>query len=110
MKAWIVSDGKRESRLYAVVFAETVGKVLRYTHSRLKEWIDLDFTGLRVTRCKALDEAYRGEPEMDWFNMDDREAMIKHVGFNDGLNWDIENSQGNWHGSDPEAERVEVYV
>ena len=80
MKAWIVSDRKRESRIYAVVFAETAGKVLRCTHLRLKEWIDLDFTGLRVTRCKALDEYYRGEPEMDWFNMDDREAMIKPVG------------------------------
>ena len=48
MKAWIVSDGKRESRLYAVVFAETVGKALRYTHSRLKEWIDLDLSLIHI--------------------------------------------------------------
>ena len=40
------------------------------------EWIDV-----RVIRAPALDGAYRGLWEMDWFNAEDRVALVRDANF-----------------------------
>ena len=63
-----------------VVFAETRGKAKALAlHTDAFE--DSEYTDVRVSRRPALDRYYRGLPEMDWFNADDRIAMVREAGF-----------------------------
>lgn len=87
MKAYIISDRNGDSGVFMVVFAETRGKALGYA-VHIDEWCDWGFTGLRATRCGALDQYYRGEPEMDWYNDDDRVAMVRYGGFHCSYEYD----------------------
>ncbi len=80
MKAYIASDRNGDSPVSTVVFAETAGKARAYVAGS-DCFEDYTFTEIRVNRCKALDGFYRGKPEMDWLDMDDRVAMVKHAGF-----------------------------
>ena len=79
MKAWIVDD-PIEAASAAVVFAETRGqaKVLAQSTDACE---DMDFTDIRAVRAPELDQFYRGKSEMDWFDPDDRVAMVKYGGF-----------------------------
>lgn len=78
-KAWIV----REQREFmaSVVFAETRGKaksVALYTNA----CEGADFMSIEVRRAKEADKYYKpGKRELDWFNAEDRIAMVKDCGF-----------------------------
>lgn len=79
MKAWIVDD-PIDASTAAVVFAETRGqaKVLAQSTDACE---DMEFKDIRAVRAPELDQFYRGKPQMDWFDPDDRVAMVKYGGF-----------------------------
>lgn len=79
MKAWIVDD-PIEAASAAVVFAETRGqaKVLAQSTDACE---DMAFTDIRAVRAPKLDRFYKGKSEMDWFDHDDRIAMVQYGGF-----------------------------
>lgn len=79
MKAWLVRE--KDEFHATVVFAETRGKARSLaTHTEACE--DASFLDIEVSRCKAADKYYReGKSEMDWYNADDRIAMVKECGF-----------------------------
>lgn len=80
MKAYIASDRNQETGYSTVVFAETAGQAKAYAaHSDMFE--DYGFTEMRVSRCKELDGYYKGKPEMDWMNDDDRVAMVRYANY-----------------------------
>lgn len=92
-KAYSASDRNGDNSI--VVFAETAGQAKAYAaHSEMFD--EYDFTEIRVNRCKALDRFYRGKPEMDWMNDNDRVAMVRYANY--------ECSCEVWH---PECERGE---
>ena len=75
-----------------VIFAETAGKA-RYI-AIMSDTIgeDLTFKDIYVRRVPALDGAYRGRKEMDWYDPEDRLAMVKIAGFycdEDGFDPDL---------------------
>lgn len=78
MKAWAVTD--RNDPLYTnIVFAETRGAAMSV--ARLYPACeDLEFTEVRAVRVPELDRFYRGIPAMDWYNTDDRIAMVRYGG------------------------------
>ena len=80
MKAYVISDRNGDSGYAMVVFAETRGKALAYAVNE-DEWCDWGFTGLRATRAPELDSYYHGNTEMDWYDDDDRMAMVRYAGF-----------------------------
>ena len=78
-KAWIVQEkGEFEA---SVVFAETRGKAKSMAlHTDACE--DADFMSIEVRRLKEADKYYKpGKRELDWFNTEDRIAMVKDCGF-----------------------------
>lgn len=75
MKAYTVQD-RRDPMYSTVVFAETPGKA-RAIAQHTDTCEDLDFTDIRALRKPALDQLYRGKPEMDWDNAGDRIAMVR---------------------------------
>ena len=78
-KAWIVQEkGEFEA---SVVFAETRGKAKSMAlHTDACE--DADFMSIEVRRAKEADKYYKpGKRELDWFNKDDRIALVKDCGF-----------------------------
>lgn len=80
-KAYIVTDANGGSGTSLVVFAETYGKAKAYAATS-EELCDYGgYTEMRARRCKALDGFYRGEPEMDWQDTEDRIAMVRYAGF-----------------------------
>ena len=79
MKAYTVED--RYNPLFStVVFAETRGKAkVIAQHTDTCE--DLDFVDIRAVRRPTLDKFYKGKPEMDWCDEEDRMAMVKYAGY-----------------------------
>ena len=59
-----------------VVFAETAGKA-RAIAQHTDACEDCDFIDIRALRVPVLDPYYKGKPEMDWYDMEDRVAMVK---------------------------------
>ena len=80
MKAWIASDRNGNEGLSLVVFANTAGLAKAYT-ARTDIFCDYGFTGIRVNRCKALDQFYNGKVEMDWRDPEERIAMVRYANF-----------------------------
>ncbi len=80
MKAYITSDRNGDEGMSLVVFAETAGRAKAYTVGK-DEFCDYGFTGIRANRCRLLDKFYKGKPEMDWFDPDDRVAMVQYANF-----------------------------
>ena len=77
MKAWRAEDKYNSEGYATVVFAETASKAkLAALCSDACE--DAAYTDIRVRRIKDLDAAYRGLTEMDWYNADDRVALVEH--------------------------------
>ena len=80
MKAYIVSDRNGDKGTCLVVFTETAGKAKAYgAHS--EEFCDYGFTGIRANRCRELDRFYKGRSEMDWYDDEDRAAMVQYANF-----------------------------
>lgn len=79
MKAWLVRD--KDAYLATVVFAETRGKARAIAiHTDACE--DCDFCDIEVHRLPKADKYYKdGKMEMDWFNRQDRIALVKECGF-----------------------------
>lgn len=78
-KAWIVREiGEFEA---AVVFAETRGKAKSMAlHTDACE--GADFVRIEALRAKEADKYYKpGKRELDWYNSEDRIAMVKDCGF-----------------------------
>lgn len=78
-KAWIVREtGESEA---TVVFAETIGKAKSMAlHTDACE--GADFMSIEVRRAKEADKYYKpGKRELDWYNSEDRIAMVKDCGF-----------------------------
>lgn len=79
MKAWRATDPDCER--VAIVFAETAGKAKRYCCDYVDAIGEVGFIDVSVRRCKEADKFYRGEPQMYWYDDDDRTLMIKELGF-----------------------------
>ena len=74
MKAYSVRD--KDSFYSAVVFAESVGKAKAIAiHTDACE--DSYYTDIRAIRIPALDKYYCGKTEMDWYDDNDRIALVK---------------------------------
>lgn len=79
MKAYIVSD-RTDPLFSTVVFAETAGKA-RAIARNTDACEDLDFIDIRAVRAPSLDSCYKGKLEMDWYDDEDRIAMVKLADF-----------------------------
>ena len=64
-----------------IVFAETAGKARYIAMCSGDLGDDLEFKDVHVRRVPQLDEYYKGRTEMDWFDSDDRVAMVRYAGF-----------------------------
>lgn len=79
MKAWNVR--KKNEFGATVVFAETRGKAKVMAQST-EACEDVDFCDIEVRRAPTIDKYYKdGKKEMDWFNKEDRIALVKEAGF-----------------------------
>lgn len=79
MKAWLVRE--KDEFCATIVFAETRGKAKAAAlYTECCE--DADFCNIEVHRKPQLDKYYTdGKTEMDWFNKQDRIALVKDCGF-----------------------------
>lgn len=82
MKAYKVFDGSGYADYVLIVFAETRSKAivaaLGTDEFPYGEW---EYTQLRARRVPELDKHYRGHSVMEWYNAEDRIAMVKEAGF-----------------------------
>lgn len=79
MKAWLVKD--KDEFCATVVFAETRGKA-RSIAMRTEACEDVDFCDIEARREPQMDKYYKeGKKEMDWFDDNDRLALVKECGF-----------------------------
>ena len=82
MKAWFVRE--KDEFLSAVVFAETRGKA-RALARCTDACEDSNFCDIEVRRLPQMDKYYKeGKLEMDWYNPNDRIALVKECGFQCG--------------------------
>lgn len=89
MKAWFVSDKYGDSGHTICTFSETRGKAIEYAR-RTEEFFDYEFTEMRALRAKQFDKYYKnGKYEMDWFDDDDRIALVKEGGFSCSYEFDL---------------------
>ncbi len=84
MKAWRVED-RLGGGCSTVVFAETRGAA-KMAAKATDFGKNLDWTDIRVTRAPKLDGEYRGRQEMEWYDDQDRIALVK-AGFHCGEVW-----------------------
>ena len=79
-KAYSITDRNCDSGHSIVVFAKTRGKALAYA-AWTDDFCDYGFIGLKAHRVKELDRFYRGKPEMNWHDQEDRISMVRYAGF-----------------------------
>lgn len=80
MKAWYCRNRDGQTDYSTIVFAESRGKakaIAQYTDA----CEDTPFTEIECVRAKTMDKYYRGLSEMDWYNSQDRIALVKDAGF-----------------------------
>lgn len=81
MKAYIVSDKTGYSEMATVVFAES-RNAAKYAAMNTEACDGLDYTEISAIREPALDQFYKeGKKEMDWFDMEERAAMVRYARF-----------------------------
>lgn len=86
MKAYKVTDG-RYCDFATIVFAESRGKAKKIAQNTdCCEYTP--FIYIRATRVPALDKYYRGISEMDWYEDNDRIAMVKEANFSCSYEYD----------------------
>jgi len=79
MKAWLVKE-KGEFPA-TIVFAETRGRA-RSIAMTTDACDGVDFCNIEVRRQPQLDKYYKdGKEEMDWYDDNDRIALVKEAGF-----------------------------
>lgn len=79
MKAYIVRDIESPEDYCTVVFGETRGKAIQAALAT-DACEDAEWVNIRATRVPALDTYYRGLPEMDWNDDNDRIGMVRYAG------------------------------
>lgn len=79
VKAWIVQES--DEFYSAVIFAKTAGKAKSIAMD-VDGFEDAIFIRLEVKRAPWMDKYYRpGKMEMDWYDPEDRIALVKDCGF-----------------------------
>lgn len=75
LKAYKAWDAHSIEPYQTVVFAENEREARRiaYTTDTCE---DADYINIRVKRCPQMDEHYRGKAEIDWYDMEDRKALV----------------------------------
>lgn len=75
MKAYRAWDENCYENYSTVVFAENAAKAkaIALTSDACE---DARFTDIRVKRLPEMDKHYRGLPEVDWYNDEDRKALV----------------------------------
>lgn len=79
MKAWLVRE--KDEFGATVVFAESAGKAksIALTTDCCE---DANFCDIEVRRVSQMDKYFKkGKTEMDWFNPNDRIALVRDCGF-----------------------------
>lgn len=76
LKAYRVEDLDACDNFSTVVFAESRAKAKALAMST-DTCEDAEYVRIRATRIPELDGNYRGRDEMDWYNMDDRRALVR---------------------------------
>ena len=82
MKAWYCRNNNESCA--TIIFADTASKARYIAMQSDSIGDDLWFTEITVRRAKEMDRFYRGNKEMDWFNPEDRAAMVRLYGFECG--------------------------
>lgn len=78
MKAWTVYN--KLDDYVTVVFAETRGKA--HALAMITDACEgADWCSVVVRRAHVLDKEYRGRWEMDWYNAEDRIALVRDSNF-----------------------------
>lgn len=79
MKAWVVRE--KDEFCARVVFAETSGKA-KFLALGTEPLEDAEFCSIEVRRVPEMDKYYKeGKTYMDWFDPEDRVAMVKDANF-----------------------------
>lgn len=75
MKAYKAWDAKSIENYSTVVFAETAqkAKAVAMTTDACE---DAEFIDIRVQRFPQMDDCDRGRSEIDWYDMEDRKALV----------------------------------
>ena len=82
MKAYQVHDREGYSDYSCVVFAETRGKAISNALGTDEfPFCDWDYIQLTAWRRPQMDKYYCGKTYMDWYDMDDRIALVKDCGY-----------------------------
>ena len=79
MKAWFVQP--KDEEFAEIIFAETIGKAksLALSCDGFEDW---HFTDIYARRVPKADKYYKeGKYHLDWFNHEDRIALVKDCGF-----------------------------
>lgn len=104
MKAYKAWDARSVEPYSTVVFAENV-KAAKKVAASSEVCEDADYINIRVQRCPEMDDHYRGKAEIDWYDMEDRKALVS-------LGWmcletsdecndcPVKNICGQWEGED----------
>lgn len=75
MKAYKAWDENNCEGYSTVVFAENASKAKAIAfHSEACE--DADYINIRIHRFPEMDKHYRGISEVDWYNTEDRRALV----------------------------------
>ena len=72
-RAWGVNDVEARE---TVVFAENAREAKKIA-SETETCEDADYIDVRVQRFPQMDEHYRGSAEVDWYDMEDRKALVE---------------------------------
>ncbi len=75
MKAYKAWDTMSLEPYSTVVFAENVKDAKKVAASS-EVCKDADYINIRVQRFPEMDKRYRGSVEVDWYNMEDRQALV----------------------------------
>jgi len=76
MKAYRVWDSEAVEGYSTVVFAENASKAKRMA-MRTDTCEDAEYINIRARRFPEMDDKYRGAWEIDWYNDDDRRALVE---------------------------------
>lgn len=88
MKAYIIQDLRGYADYSTVVFAETNGKAKAIAITT-DAFNDYEFTEISARRVPALDKYYRGKKEMDWFDSNDRVALVREANFSCSYEYEL---------------------
>lgn len=79
LKAYSVHDKDFYNPYTTVVFAEKPSEA-KALALRTDAFEDYSYTDIRVRRVPELDSEFRGRWEMDWYDKEDRIALVKKLG------------------------------